>query len=285
MMISASSTARRLAEGSPSGPSSPRPTIVSQLDVSNGPLLLTLGGTSEARLLAKEVAVAGFNAIYSYAGRTSSPQALPIPTRIGGFGGPDGLAEYLEMSRITHLIDATHPFADQISRNAIAASRQTGIPLIALTRPAWEPNEEDAWIEAPDMEHAVAALDIDPLRVFLAIGRTEVARFASRPQHHYLLRLVDPPDGPPPFPSHDVIVDKGPFSVDGDIALLKRHQINLVVSKNSGGDGARSKIDAARMLDLPVVMIDRPQLPERREVSTPDEVLDWIAHTGTDRGV
>lgn len=253
--------------------------------MSNGPLLLILGGTSEARQLAKDVAVAGLNAIYSYAGRTSAPQALPIPTRIGGFGGPDGLADYLKMSRITHLIDATHPFAEQISRNAIAASRQTGVPLIALERPPWTPKEDDAWIEAPDMEHAVAALDIDPLHVFLAIGRTEIAQFAGRPQHHYLLRMVDAPQSPPPFPNHDVIVDKGPFDLESDLALLKRHGINLVVSKNSGGDGARAKIEAARLLDLPVVMIDRPQLPARREVATAREVLDWIAHTGTDRGV
>ncbi len=253
--------------------------------MSNGPLLLILGGTSDARLLAKETAVLGLRAIYSYAGRTRAPEALPIPTRIGGFGGPDGLAEYIANSRITHLIDATHPFAAQISENAVLASRKTGVPLIALARPPWKSPNDDDWIIAPDMDSAVAALNVDPLRVFLAIGRTEIAHFATQPQHHYLLRFVDPPDAPPPFPQHEIVIDKGPFELEGDTTLLKTHRIDLVVSKNSGGDGARAKIDAAQALDLPVLMIDRPKLPDRTEVSTPQDVLDWIAHTGTQRGV
>ncbi len=236
-------------------------------------------------MLAKETAVQGINAIYSYAGRTRSPETLPIPTRIGGFGGPDGLAEYLVNSRITHLIDATHPFAAQISQNAIYASEKSGVPLIALSRPPWTPPGGDGWIIAPDMERAVAALNIDPLRVFLAIGRTEIAHFAAQPQHHYLLRFVDAPETPPPLPNHEIIIDKGPFNFESDIALMKDYRIDLVVSKNAGGDGARAKIDAAQALDLPVLMIDRPRLPDRIEVDTAKEVLDWVAHTGTERGV
>ena len=259
--------------------------IVSQSDLSKGPTLLILGGTTEARVLAQQVDAAGIAAIYSYAGRTALPEPLPVPTRIGGFGGPEGLASYLQTTGITHVVDATHPFASIMSRNAVEACRATGLPLVALTRPAWAPLDSDIWVRAPDMERAVAALDTEPQRIFLAIGRKEVGRFAARPQHHYLLRLVDPPRTPPPLPNHDIVIAKGPFSVEGDLELLRAHKIGLVVSKNSGGSGARAKIDAARMLGLPVLMIDRPEIPERHEVHSVAEVLDWIAHSGTDRGV
>lgn len=253
--------------------------------MSKAPILLILGGTSGGRTLAYEVADAGIDALYSYAGRTASPESLPIPTRIGGFGGIAAMADYIAQAGITHVVDATHPFADTISRNAIEACRLAGVPLIALVRPPWKPEDGDTWIDAPDMDHAVAALKIDPLRVFLAIGRTEIDRFEECPQHHYLLRLVDPPAAPPPFPSYEIVVGKGPFDLEGDIELLKSHRIDLVVSKNSGGSGARAKIDAARALDIPVLMIERPTLPGRPETSSPDEVLDWVLHSGSDRGV
>lgn len=253
--------------------------------MSTGPTLLILGGTTEARALAETVAEAGIPAIYSYAGRTAEPVTLPIPTRIGGFGGADGLATYLQETGITHVIDATHPFAETISRNAIAATARAGVPLIAFTRPAWEPEEGDTWINAPDMHVAVAALDTEPQRIFLAIGRKEIGLFATKPQHFYLLRLVDAPQTPPPFPNHHIVVAKGPFENAEDLALLQEHRIGLIVAKNSGGDGARAKIIAARKLGLPILMIDRPQLPERAETHVLGEVLDWIAHSGTDRGV
>ena len=253
--------------------------------MSKGPTLLILGGTTEARDLAEQVAQAGIPALYSYAGRTAEPEGLPIPTRIGGFGGTDGLATYLEETGITHIVDATHPFAKTISRNAVLASDRTGVPLIALTRPEWEAAEGDVWINAPDMHVAVAALDTEPQRIFLAIGRKEIGLFATKPQHFYLLRLVDAPSTPPPFPNHEVVVAKGPFNEADDLALLQQHQIGLVVAKNSGGDGARAKIDAARRLGLPILMIDRPTLPERREAHSVRDVLDWVTHTGTERGV
>ncbi len=253
--------------------------------MSTGPTLLILGGTTEARALAQDVAAAGIAAIYSYAGRTALPEPLPVPTRIGGFGGPEGLAAYLAASGITHVIDATHPFASIMSRNAVVACEATGRPLLALTRPAWEPTETDIWVRAPDMERAVAALDTEPQRIFLAIGRKEVGLFAARPQHHYLLRLVDAPRTPPPLPDHEIVLAKGPFDLDGDLALLRDHRIGLVVSKNSGGSGAEAKIAAARTLGLPVLMVDRPKMPERAEVHSVAEVMNWIAHSGTERGV
>ena len=225
------------------------------------------------------------DAVLSYAGRVEAPRIQPIPTRTGGFGGIEGLVAYLVDLEVTHIIDATHPFAQQISRNAVAAAIRTGLPLIALTRPAWTSQDGDDWTHAPDMETAIHGLNVDAMRIFLAIGRTEIARFTALPQHHYVLRFVDTPKAPPPLSNHEVVVDRGPFDVASDRALLEHHRIDLVVSKNSGGEGARAKLDAARALGLPVLMIDRPSVPPRYEVSSVDDVMHWVAHGVTERGV
>ena len=249
------------------------------------PNLLILGGTRNASDLALHVAKSGVDAVLSYAGAVSNPREQPIPTRIGGFGGADGLAAHLLDFEVSHIVDATHPFAAQMSRNAVAAATRAAVPLIALTRPPWEPQPGDEWLRTPDMATAVQALAIPPKRVFLAIGRTDVARFTEQPQHHYLLRLVDAPSAAPPLPNHEIVLDRGPFDIASDRALLESHGIELVVSKNSGGDGARAKLDAARELGLPVLMIDRPELPPRREVETVEQVMSWITHGDTERGV
>ncbi|TCO74108.1 cobalt-precorrin-6A reductase [Rhodovulum euryhalinum] len=249
------------------------------------PTLLILGGTTEATALAAAVAARGIDATLSLAGRVERPKPQPVPMRVGGFGGPEGLAAYLKAHRITHVIDATHPFAAQMSRNAVAACAVTNVPLVALTRPEWTPQPGDDWHRVPDMAGAVAALAGSPRRVMLAVGRMHLDAFAAQPQHFYLLRLVDPPEAPPPLPRHHAIVSRGPFTEQGDRALMEEHAIDIVVSKNAGGAGARAKIDAARMLVLPVVMIDRPALPGRTEVGTTDAVLDWLAHAGADLGV
>ncbi|MCA8926742.1 MAG: cobalt-precorrin-6A reductase [Alphaproteobacteria bacterium] len=240
------------------------------------PRLLILGGTTEASALARAVAEHGLDGTLSYAGRVERPRAQPIPVRTGGFGGPDGLAQWLRAHGITHLIDATHPFAARMSRNALLAAGIAGVKPIALTRPAWTAAPGDRWIHVPDVATAVAALDGPPQRIMLAIGRMHLAAFAARPQHHYLLRLVDEPQEPPPVPDHTVVVDRGPFTAADDQRLMQSHRIGLVVSKNAGGSGARSKITAARALGLPVLMIDRPALPPRTEVTTVREVLAWI---------
>jgi len=249
------------------------------------PNLLILGGTTEATALAQAVAVQGIDATLSLAGRVERPKPQPIPTRIGGFGGVEGLVAYLAAQRVTHVVDATHPFAAQMSRNAVAASAATGVPFVALTRPPWTPHLGDDWLHVPDIADAVAALAGPPRRVMLAIGRMHLDAFAARPQHFYLLRLVDPPSAPLHLPRHEALVSRGPFTEAGDRALMRDHRIDLVVSKNAGGSGARAKIDAARALGLPVLMIDRPALPARAEVATPAEVLDWLAHSGADLGV
>ncbi|SLN55418.1 Precorrin-6A reductase [Roseivivax jejudonensis] len=249
------------------------------------PNLLILAGTTEATALAQAAAEAGLAGTVSFAGRVARPRRQPLPQRVGGFGGPEGLATYLRAEGITHLIDATHPFAAQMSRNAVAGAAMARVPLLALTRPVWTEAPGDDWIRVPDIAAAVATLDRPATSVLLAVGRMHLADFAPNPQHRYLLRLVDPPDVPPPFPRHHVIVDRGPFDTGSDRALMTDHDIRIVVSKNAGGSGAYAKIAAARDLGLPVVMIDRPALPARPEVGTVAEAMDWIAHAPTDLGV
>ncbi len=249
------------------------------------PNLLVLGGTTEATALCRTLAEQDVRGTISFAGRVARPVRQPLPQRVGGFGGIDGLRTYLRETGTTHVIDATHPFAAQMSHNAIAACALERVPLAALTRAPWQARPEDRWTEVPDIPSAVAALDGPPRRVMLAIGRLNLLAFAPQPQHGYLLRLVDPPETPPPFPDHHVIVDRGPFSTAGDRALMQQYGIDLVVSKNSGGTGAYAKIEAARELGLPVFMIARPALPERTELHSVAEVLAWIAHASTDLGV
>lgn len=239
---------------------------------------LILGGTADASLLAGEMARARIDAIYSYAGRTHVPADQPLPTRIGGFGGVSGLAGYISDERITHVIDATHPFAAEMSRNAVEACADTATPLIALERAPWGSMSGDNWIEVADVSAAAAALPEMPANVFLAIGRQHIAPFAMKPQHAYTLRFVDPPEAPLPFAA-DVIVSRGPFSLGGELEMMRARGIAWIVARNSGGDGARAKIDAARMLGLPVVMISRPELPERRRVESVTEVMQWLGHS------
>jgi precorrin-6A/cobalt-precorrin-6A reductase len=238
---------------------------------------LILGGTADASLLAEAIARAGLDAVYSYGGRTRAPADQPLPTRIGGFGGASGLADYIRGESITHVVDATHPFAAEMSRNAVEACAETGTPLIALERAPWAKSPGDNWIEIADVKAAVAALPETPAQVFLAIGRQHIAPFATKPQHAYTLRFVDPPEAPLPFAA-DVIVSRGPFTLDGELEMMRARGIAWIVARNSGGDGARAKIDAARMLGLPVIMISRPRLPERPRVESVGEVMQWLGH-------
>lgn len=240
--------------------------------------VLILGGTSEANLLAASVAAAGHDAIYSYAGRTQVPVNQPLPTRVGGFGGADGLADAIRQERFTHVVDATHPFATEISRNAVVACAATATPLVALERKPWIKTLDDIWIEVADIASAVAALPEKPARIFLAIGRQHIAPFAMKPQHTYTLRFIDAAGGPLPLLDADLIVSRGPFTLAGELDLMRARRIEWIVARNSGGVGARAKIDAARELGLPVVMIRRPELPERLRVESVAEVMHWLGH-------
>lgn len=252
------------------------------------PNVLLLGGTTEASALARLLAARGITATLSYAGRTETPRAQPVPVRVGGFGGVTGLADYLRKHRVTHLVDATHPFAATISAHAVDAAQLAGVAHVALTRPAWEPAPGDLWTRVPDIDGTIAALGGPARRVMLALGRMHVEAFAAQPQHHYLLRFVDTPERPPALPRHSLIVDRGPFTVGGDSSLMQHHAIDLVVCKNSGGQGAEAKLLAARRLGLPVLIVDRPAMPGRAEVCRPEDVLAWLGHDASpdaERGV
>jgi precorrin-6A/cobalt-precorrin-6A reductase len=214
----------------------------------------------------------------SLAGRTAAPAAQPVPVRIGGFGGADGLAAYLRDENIDALIDATHPYAAVISANAAAAAAQAGVALVALHRPGWTPAAGDRWTEVDRMPDAVAALGNAPRRVFLALGRKEIAPFEAAPQHRYLVRSVDPVDPPLAVPHAVYLTARGPFAEAGERALLEAHGVEVIVAKNSGGAAAYGKIAAARALGLRMIVLRRPALPEVAAVETVDEVLDWLDH-------
>jgi precorrin-6A/cobalt-precorrin-6A reductase len=251
--------------------------------------ILILGGTIEARLLAEALAARpGLAITLSLAGRTAKPLPQPVPIRVGGFGGVEGLANFLHAEKIDALIDATHPYAATISANAAEAARATDVKLLALQRAAWTKVDGDSWIEVATIDEAVRALGQAPRRVFLALGRKELQPFTAAPQHVYLIRSVDPVDPPLSVPHAIYIAARGPFGEAEDRALLKRHRIDAVVAKNSGGSATYGKIAAARTLQLPVIMLTRPALPEAQSVATVEEVLAWLDHaiaSSTARGV
>lgn len=250
--------------------------------------LLILGGTTEASALARLLADdARHEAILSLAGRTANPRPQPIATRVGGFGGADGLAHWLDAERTDAVIDATHPYADQISRNAVEACKRLGVPLVSIVRPAWQAELNDRWQIVPDADAAVRALGPAPRQVFLSLGRQELHLFAAAPQHHYLARSVDAPDSSGLPPDLVVVQARGPFDRDAERTLLRDRRIDVVVSKNSGGDATYAKIAAARELGLPVIMIARPDKPVGLIVTSPQGALDRLAHIGrrSPRGV
>jgi precorrin-6A/cobalt-precorrin-6A reductase len=221
--------------------------------------VLILGGTTEASALARLVAdQPAIAATLSFAGRTENPVPPPIPYRIGGFGGAEGLARHLRAARIAAVVDATHPYAVRISANAVAACAAVGVPLAVLTRAPWDPVAGDRWTVVDDAPAAARALGPAPRRVFLTLGRLELDAFAAAPQHHYLVRTVDAPDPPPALPRMTQIQARGPFDEAGERDLLLRERIDVLVTKNSGGSATYAKIAAARAMGLPVVLIRRP---------------------------
>lgn len=241
--------------------------------------ILILGGTTEARGLAERLAAdKRFHTTLSLAGRTLDPKPQPVPVRVGGFGGAEGLADHLKAERVDLLIDATHPFANRISANATEASRLSGVPAFRLCRPAWAQVPGDNWISVGSIEEAVAALPKEPTRVFLAIGRQEAYQFSARPEHAYVVRSVDPVTPPLDVPDARYILDCGPFDQGRELSLLTNEKIGLIVAKNSGGSATFGKIAAARALSIPVVMVERKPAPGMAEAGTVAEALDRIDH-------
>jgi precorrin-6A/cobalt-precorrin-6A reductase len=251
--------------------------------------ILILGGTTEARRLAERFAQRdGLAVTVSLAGRTAAPAAQAVPVRVGGFGGAEGLAHHLATKGIDALIDATHPYAAVISRNAAAAAASARVPLLALRRPPWAPRSGDRWTEVANTEAAVQVLGTQPRRVFLALGRSEIGYFNGAPQHYYLVRSVEPVDPPLAVPHATYVTGRGPFTEADDRSLLARHAIDVVVAKNSGGAATYGKIAAARALGLEVILLRRPALPEVPTVETVEEAVMWLGHAfalPTDRGV
>ncbi|MET9956928.1 cobalt-precorrin-6A reductase [Streptomyces sp. NPDC006339] len=255
--------------------------------------VLILGGTTEARALAGLLHSGhpgysgppgrpGLRVTSSLAGRVAAPR-LPVgEVRIGGFGGAEGLAAWLRENAVDAVIDATHPFAERISFHAARAAATAHVPLLALRRPGWVPVEGDDWHEVASLDEAAAALDglrdrgghrVD--RVFLTTGRMGLAAFAGRPEW-FLVRSVDAPE--PPMPARtEVLLDRGPFTLEGERELIARHRVDVLVTKDSGAAATAPKLTAAREAGLPVVIVRRPPVPEGvPTAATPEEAAAWL---------
>ncbi|MBD2463732.1 cobalt-precorrin-6A reductase [Oscillatoria sp. FACHB-1407] len=238
--------------------------------------VLILGGTSDAAELAIRAAeMSEVEVISSLAGRTQRPLVASKNTRIGNFGGIAGLTNYLREQQIDLLIDATHPFAAQISFHAVAAATAATIPYLMVLRPAWERTSGDRWIEVTS--HAAAAVVLPELaqRIFLTVGRQELAAYAHLQDRWFLMRMIDPPSNDS-IPPGKVLLERGPFSLEEERSLLQHYDIGAIVSKNSGGDATYAKIIAARESGIPVVMVQRPAIPDGEHVADVESALLWL---------
>ncbi|MEV6983287.1 cobalt-precorrin-6A reductase [Sphaerisporangium sp. NPDC051017] len=241
--------------------------------------VLVLGGTGEARRLASElVRDPGVRVVSSLAGRVTDPRLPEGEVRVGGFGGPDRMAAWLREHGIRAVIDATHPFAERITASAVRATAEARVPLLVLRRPGWRQDAGDDWRWVASLDEAAAVLPALGRRVFLTTGRQGLAAFAGADGLWFLIRTVDPPE--PPMPAHHhLVLDRGPYTVDGERALMREHRVDVLVTKDSGGTMTRAKLTAARDLALPVVVVRRPPLPETAALDTVDTVeaaLTWL---------
>jgi precorrin-6A/cobalt-precorrin-6A reductase len=243
--------------------------------------ILILGGTGEARELAAGLTAAGIGVVSSLAGRVRQPRLPAGEVRIGGFGGAAGLAGYLRAEAITSIVDATHPFAAAITANAAEAAGQAGLPLLVLRRPPWP--ADPSWQSVPDIAAAAVAVRGWPGgSVFLTTGRRDLGAFAGDDGHRFLVRAVDPPEpGGPVPPRMTLVLDRGPYTVEGEAALMREHGVGLLVTKNSGGPMTAAKLAAARELGVRVVVVERPPLPPAAvTVTTVAEALAWVSSAG-----
>jgi precorrin-6A/cobalt-precorrin-6A reductase len=241
--------------------------------------ILILGGTREAVELAQRLhGGAGLQIISSLAGRTRTPHLPPGEVRIGGFGGAAGLRDYLRRERVDLLIDATHPFAERMRNNAIQAVRESGVSLLRVERSPWRQQPGDRWIIAESVEAAAGMIPDHGNRAFLTTGVKELAAFRDIKSVWFLVRLVDPPAESLPLHDYELILGRGPFGAADEEALMRQHRIDLLISKESGGESTYGKIAAARMLGIPVIMIRRPLPPDGVEIAeTTDAAIARIA--------
>ncbi|SEP55482.1 cobalt-precorrin-6A reductase [Thalassovita taeanensis] len=237
--------------------------------------LLLLAGTGEARRIAARLAQTGYPVIASLAGATRDPEALPVETRIGGFGGDEPFRDWLGHAGIAAILDATHPFASRISQRAARIAREQRLPYCLLLRPEWRPEAGDRWVF---LEQESEAVDHIPAgaRVFLATGRQTLAQFANLSACDLTLRQIDPPEQAFPFANGRFLVGRPPFSVEDEMALFTKLKIDWLVVKNAGGEAPRSKLIAARRLGLPVAVINRPIQPDAPQVETVEQALSWV---------
>lgn len=244
------------------------------------PQILILGGTTEAREMAEIIGhCKKSEAVISLAGRTSSPAAFPIPVRVGGFGGVEGLIAYLNEYKIDLVVDATHPFATQMKANVIAACRQVQMPLIIFDRPAWKPVADDKWTIVPDAEAAVALLQSRrPSSVFLPLGQKELLRFEAVPKHRYLIRSIEKFATPLNVPRAHYIEARPPFEKAAEIELMRAYKIKLMVVKNSGASASYAKLVAARALGIEVVVIDRPPVADVPRCNSVAKTMAAVVH-------
>jgi precorrin-6A/cobalt-precorrin-6A reductase len=237
--------------------------------------VLVLGGTGEARRLAAVLVERGDDVVSSLAGRVADPLLPAGEVRIGGFGGAEGLAAWLRANPVRAVVDATHPFAATMTAHAAKAAADTGAPLLRLQRPGWQPQPGDDWRWVDTLEEAAAAVT-GFAHVFLTTGRTGLGAFAGLTQE-VLVRSVDPPEPPLP-PQTTVLLARGPFTVEEELALMREHRVDVVVTKDSGSHLTEAKLTAARRLGVPVVVVRRPPLPPGVPVvATVEEALRWLA--------
>lgn len=239
--------------------------------------MLLLGGTADARRLAGDLARRpGFDVLLSLAGRTAHPAPQPVPVRVGGFGGAEGLARFLEDADFDVVVDVTHPYAAIMSRNAAEACARARRPLLAVRRAPWEAQAGDRWRDVDDVAHAIAALGQAQRRVFLALGRNEVRAFEAAPQHIYVVRSVDPVLPPLRVPHATYLVARGPFEARDEERLLAAHGVDIIVAKNSGGPSTYGKMAAARALGIEVLLLRRPLTPDVEAVEGAQAALAWL---------
>ena len=243
-------------------------------------MILILGGTAEARELAAALVAAGVGVTSSLAGRVANPRLPEGEVRVGGFGGPAGLAAWLRDHDVSCVVDATHPFAERIAENAVNACAQAGLPLLALSRPGWSERPGDHWHWVDDLAAAAGAIPGLGSRVLLTTGRQGLSAFAGLDDTWFLIRCVDPPGTPLPV-RHELLLDRGPYTLAGELELIDTHGIDLVVTKDSGGEHTIAKLDAARKRELPVLIVRRPARPKVQTVATVAAALDWARfHAG-----
>ncbi|GAB7032382.1 cobalt-precorrin-6A reductase [Streptomyces sp. NPDC021749] len=245
--------------------------------------VLVLGGTTEARRLAAALAPEpSLRVTTSLAGRVAAPRLPEGEVRIGGFGGPEGLARWLREHAVDALIDATHPFAGTISFSAAEAAATAHVPLLALRRPGWVPGPDDTWHQVTSLEEAAGALPALGSRIFLTTGRMGLAHFSHLTDLWFLVRSVDAPDAPHP-PRMTTVLDRGPFTLEGERELLRTHRIDVLVTKDSGATATAPKLTAAREAGIPVVVVRRPPAPSGiPEAETPAEAVAWLRRLFTE---